>query len=571
MSAMVSFEDFKHPYRLTQGYEKAVAYFCMEYAIDQSLKIYSGGLGYLAGSHMRSAFALKQNMIGIGILWKYGYYDQVRQQDNSMGVLFQEKQYSFLIDTEIKFPVTVHNHQVWVKAYYLEPEVFETAPLFLLSTDLPENDYLARTITHRLYDSNVSTKIAQYIVLGVGGVKLLEKLNRDTEVYHFNEAHALPGAYALLEKYDNNLQELRKRMVFTTHTPVPSGNEIHDVQLLNSMSYFNGLDLEKVKECCLLDQQAYNQTLNALHLAGIANGVSKMHGEVARKMWEGSGDICDIGSVTNAQNAHYWQDSRLAAAWQAGDETRLINRKKAMKQALFEVVADQCGKHFTPDALTIVWSRRFAEYKRSDLLTKDMERFEKLMKNTETPVQVIWAGKPYPQDQGAIDVFNRLVQLSKNYNNCAVLTGYELKLSALLKGGADIWLNTPRITREASGTSGMTAAMNGAINFSTADGWIPEFAHHGINAFIIPPVNAELPNHQQDWLDLNSMYRLLEKEVITMYYNEPGKWITMMKKSMGDILPYFDSDRMADEYYRTLYNYVHKIATRREPSLAELE
>ncbi|HLF62886.1 MAG TPA: alpha-glucan family phosphorylase [Saprospiraceae bacterium] len=563
-------EEFKHPYRINPDYDKAVAYFCMEYAIDQSLKIYAGGLGYLAGSHMRSAYTLRQNLIGIGILWKYGYYDQVRQQDGTMGVLFQEKQYSFLKETDIKFVVTVHNHDVWVKAYYLEPQVFETAPIFLLSTDLPENDYLARTITHRLYDSNVSTKIAQYIVLGVGGVKLLETLHRETDVFHFNEAHALPGAYALLEKY-GSLQELRKRMVFTTHTPVPSGNEIHDVQLLNSMSYFDGLPFEKVKRNCLLDGQSYNQTLNALHLAGIANGVSKMHGEVARKMWEDAGDICDIGSVTNAQNAKYWQDSRLAAALQASDETRLVNRKKVMKQALFEVVADQGGKHFSPDVLTIVWCRRFAEYKRADLITKDMERFEKLMKNTEHPVQLIWAGKPYPQDQGAIDVFNRLVYLSKGYDNCVVLTGYELKLSGLLKGGADIWLNTPRITREASGTSGMTAAMNGAINFSTADGWIPEFAVHGINTFIIAAVNAELPNHQQDWLDLNSMYRILEKEILPMYYNEPERWTAMVKKSMSDILPYFDSDRMADEYYRTLYNYVHKIAAKQVPTLAETE
>ncbi len=570
MDSKVSIDDFKIPYRIHADYDKPVAYFCMEYAIDQSLKIYAGGLGYLAGSHMRSAYALKQNLIGIGILWKYGYYDQVRQQDGTMGALFQEKHYGFLKETDIKFVVTVHNHDVWVKVWYLEPQKFETAPIFLLSTDLPENDYLARTITHRLYDSNVSTKIAQYIVLGVGGVKLLEKINRETEVYHFNEAHALPGAYALLEKY-GSIQELRKHMVFTTHTPVASGNEIHDVQLLNSMSYFNGLTIEQVQKYCLLDGQSYNQTLNALHLAGIANGVSKMHGEVARKMWEHSGDVCDIGAVTNAQNAEYWQDSRLVAAWQSGDESRLVNRKKAMKQSLFEIVADQCGKHFDPDVLTIMWCRRFAEYKRADLVTKDMERFEKMMKNTEHPVQLIWAGKPYPHDQGAVDVFNRLVHLSKDYPCCAILTGYELKLSKQLKGGADIWLNTPRITREASGTSGMTAAMNGAINFSTVDGWIPEFAEHGINAFLIPAINAELPNHQQDWLDLNSMYRILEKEIIPMYYNEPAKWTAIVRRSMADILPYFDSDRMADEYYRTLYNYVHKIAVKRELTIAGSE
>lgn len=554
-------DAYKAPYRFNPDYDKPVAYFSMEYAIDQSLKIYAGGLGFLAGSHMRSAYALKQNMIGIGILWKYGYYDQVRQHDNSMGVLFQEKQYSFLKDPGIRFQVTVNKHQVWVKALLLEPELFGTAPIYLLTTDLHENDYLARTITHRLYDSNVSTKVAQYIVLGVGGVRLLEHLGRETEIYHLNEAHALPAAYALLEKL-GSLEALQKRMVFTTHTPVPAGNEIHDVKLLESMGYFNGLALEQVQDYCILDGDQYSHTLNGLHLAGLANGVSRMHGDVARKMWEGYEGLCDITSITNAQNAAYWSDGRLTAAHQAKDEVRFANRKKALKELLFEVVADQCGKRFSTDILTIVWARRFADYKRADLITKDIERFEKLIKDETQPIQLIWAGKPYPGDQGAIDVFNRLVSLAKNYDRCAVLTGYELKLSALLKGGADVWLNTPRITREASGTSGMTAAMLGALNFSTEDGWIPEFARHGENAFVIPPVNAELPTHQQDWLDLNSLYRILEKEIIPMYYHEPVKWRTIVWQSMTDIIPYFDSDRMADEYYRTMYLYVEKIPAR---------
>jgi starch phosphorylase len=216
-----------------------------------------------------------------------------------------------------------------------------------------------------------------------------------------------------------------------------------------------------------------------------------------------------------------------------------------------------------------VWCRRFAEYKRADLITKDVEHFERMMKDTERPVQIIWAGKPYPQDQGAVDVFNRLVNLSRNYDRCVVVTGYELGLSKILKGGADVWLNTPRVTREASGTSGMTAAMNGSLNFSTFDGWIPEFARHGENAFVIPEVNFELPHHQQDWLDLNSMYRILEKDIIPMYYSDPGKWVQMIHQSMDDILPYFDSDRMADEYYRTMYNYVDKIPARKTDLMLE--
>jgi starch phosphorylase len=557
----------KFPYRFNPDYEKPAAYFCMEYAIDQSLKIYAGGLGYLAGSHMRSAYALKQNLVGIGILWKYGYYDQVRQADGGMGVLFQEKQYAFLKDVNIKFQINVNGHLIWVKAYLLEPKTFGTVPIYLLSTDLSENDYLARTITHRLYDSNVSTKVAQFITLGIGGVKLLEELDRHTEVYHFNEGHALPAAYALLDKFGSP-EEVQKRMVFTTHTPIPAGNEVHFAGLLEKMGYFNGVSVADVAKYCRIENEQFSHTLNALNLAGIANGVSKMHGEVARKMWSGYDRLCNIGSVTNAQNAHYWCDARLSAAHQTQDEVRFVNRKKVLKQELFDVVADQCGKHFDPDVLTIVWARRFAGYKRADLITKDVERFQNLMHNEEHPVQVIWAGKPYPTDVGAIDTFNTLVQMSRNYDRCAVLTGYELKLSALLKGGADVWLNTPRVTREASGTSGMTAAMRGAINFSTFDGWIPEFARDRENCFIIPAVSADLPTHQQDWLDLNSLYRILETEIIPMFYSQPEKWLSMVHTSMSDILPYFGSDRMADEYYRTMYNYVDKIPVRHfEPVL----
>jgi len=216
---MNSFDAFSHPYTFDPKYKQPVAYFSMEFGIDQALKIYSGGLGYLAGSHMRSAFALKQNLVGVGILWKYGYYDQVRKGDQAMEVLFQEKNYSFLRDTGLTFEIQVNGHSVAVKAFYLPPDVFQTAPLFLLSTDLPENDHLSRTISWRLYESNVETKIAQYMLLGLGGARLLEEIGYTPEVYHMNEAHALPAAFHLYNAFKDK-EEVKKRLVFTTHTPV---------------------------------------------------------------------------------------------------------------------------------------------------------------------------------------------------------------------------------------------------------------------------------------------------------------------------------------------------------------
>jgi len=551
----MTFKAFIHPYKFNAKYKKSVAYFSMEFAIDQALKIYSGGLGYLAGSHMRSAYELKQNVIGIGILWKYGYYDQTRKSDQTMDVLFQEKIYNYLEDTGIIFQIEIDRHPVHVKAYYLRPEIFNSAPVFLLTTDIPENDYLARTTSHKLYDVDTSARISQNLLLGIGGVRLLEILKHEPDIYHFNEAHALPAAFELLKKFNYDKAELKKRLIFTTHTPEAAGNEKHDIHQLEKMSFFGGIPLTKVRELCGIEGDEFDHTLAALRLAKHANGVSKLHGEVARKMWSEYDNICEIDHITNAQNYNYWADKKLYQALKENDDEALKSRKKELKTELFQLVADQTGKILDPDVLTIIWARRFAGYKRPDLLLDDLDQLHELLTDSAKPIQIIWAGKPYPFDFGAIEKFNKLVHFAKNYPNTAVVTGYEMRVSKLLKQGADIWLNTPRITREASGTSGMTAAMNGAVNFSTNDGWMPEFAIHGINSFIIPPLSHDLPLSIQDSQDLENLIKILKFEILEPYYNDDSdKWLHIVKNSMTDVLPFFDSGRMADEYYEKLYN-----------------
>ncbi|MEF3191103.1 MAG: alpha-glucan family phosphorylase, partial [Campylobacterales bacterium] len=241
-------------------------------------------------------------------------------------------------------------------------------------------------------------------------------------------------------------------------------------------------------------------------------------------------------------------------AFEELDDYGLIARKKHLKRKLFDIVADQTGKLFDPDVLTIVWARRFTEYKRPRLIKKDMEKFRELVTRGYQPIQVIWAGKPHPADTGGINVFNELVYTTKDLKRCAVLVGYELELSAHLKKGADIWLNTPRAPREASGTSGMSAAMNGAINFSINDGWHAEFERHGINCFTIQPSTAKDPE-AQDIEDNKTLMRILEEEIIPIYYEDQPRWIEIMKNSMIDVVPYFDTGRMANEYYEKLYNY----------------
>lgn len=552
----MDFKAFSHPYPIDPKYSKKVAYFSMEYALHQPLKIYSGGLGFLAGSHVRSAYELKQNQIFIGILWKYGYYDQARNQDQSLQVTWVEKQYPFLQDTGIRFQIAIHDAPVWVRAWYVPPETFNGAPLFLLSTDVPENDYVSQTISHRLYDANVATKVAQFILLGVGGARLVDELNFNPDRYHLNEAHGISAAFYLYQKFGRNIGEVRKRLVFTTHTPEEAGNEKHDIYLCEKMSYFCGLPLDEVRNITGLTDDAFNHSLVALRFSHIANGVSKLHGEVSRAMWSRYTGICPIISITNAQNYKYWADKQLYQKMEAGDDVWFDDRKRYLKKRAFEMVADQTGRLLDPDVLTIVWARRFAGYKRADLIARDRKRFNDLLSSSKYPVQVIWAGKPYPMDYPAINDFNHLVQISKESPNGRVATmiGYELALSKRLKQAADVWLNNPRVPREASGTSGMTAAMNGAVNFSTDDGWIPEFMHHGNNGFVIPKADyANMSTAQQDQYDYDKLFEILQNEILPLYYEKKDTWRQIIKNGMRDVFVQFDSGRMANEYYEKLY------------------
>jgi len=551
----MDFRSYQVPYPIDDRYKKSVAYFSMEFAVHQPLKIYSGGLGFLSGSHLRSAYELRQNLLGIGILWKYGYYDQARNQDQTLQVTWMEKQYSFLEDTGITFEINIHEHPVKVKVMYLPPQTFYAAPLFLMTTDIPENDYVSQTITHRLYDANVATKVAQFILLGAGGAKLLDEIGFNPEVYHLNEAHGLSAAFYLYNKHKRNIDEVKKRLVFTTHTPEEAGNEKHDIYLCQKMGYFCGLSVEETKALTGMPDDQFNHSLAALRFARMANGVSQLHGKVSREMWKKYDGICNIVSITNSQNYRYWADKQLYKAREEGNDWAFDDRKKWMKKRAFEIVADQTGKLFDPNVFTIVWARRFAGYKRANLITRDIERFNKLMHSTKYPVQIIWAGKPYPVDYPAISEFNELVHLSKNYKNMAVMVGYELALSKRMKQAADCWLNNPRVPREASGTSGMTASMNGAVNFSTNDGWIPEFVHHGNNGFVVPPVDyTSMNTPEQDEYDLDQIYDILNNEILPLYYDDYGTWRQIVKNGMRDVQLQFDSNRMANEYYALLYN-----------------
>jgi starch phosphorylase len=467
--------------------------------------------------------------------------------------MYRRKKYFFLEDLHTTISIDINSKQVFIKAYLLKPETFGTAPIVLLSTDIEENDFLSRTITHKLYDGNEETRIAQEIVLGIGGAKVLEQLNQEIDIYHMNEGHSVPLTYHLYNKFQD-VEEVRKRVVFTTHTPEKAGNEEHNIYQLHKMGFFSSLDIDTVKNITKSYDDNYSLTIGGLRLAKRANAVSKIHKEVSNEMWGDKEDICEIIGITNAQNRRYWADKNLIRSLDEHEDYEIIARKKHLKRQLFNTVADQTGKMFDPEILTIVWARRFAEYKRPGLLKYDYDRFYNLVTREDRPIQIIWAGKPYPGDSNAINIFNDLVHTASDLKRVAVLVRYELSLSMEMKKGADLWLNTPRITREASGTSGMSACMNGAVHFSVNDGWHPEFAKDGINSYTIE-ADGSLPIHEQDKMDNKNMMDILENKIIPMYYDKPKDWVQMMKNSMTDVLPAFDSGRMAHEYYINMYDY----------------
>ena len=381
----------------------------------------------------------------------------------------------------------------------------------------------------------------------------MDILNFNPELYHLNEAHAVSAAFYLYNKF-GNIEDVKKRVVFTTHTPEEAGNEKHDIYLCEQMSYFCGMPLEDVRRITGMKDDLFNHSLAALRFAHLANGVSQLHGEVSRQMWKKYDGICEIKAITNAQNVRYWADKQLYRAKEEDNDDWFDDRKRHLKYRALEIVADQTGKLMDPNVLTIVWARRFAGYKRAELITRDYKRFEALISNTKYPVQLIWAGKPYPLDNPAIADFDYLVNLSKKYDNVAVLTGYELTLSKRLKQAADVWLNNPRVPREASGTSGMTAAMNGAVNVSTNDGWICEFVNNGNNGFIVPPVDyMNMHVEEQDKYDMEQIFNILENEILPIYYDDFATWRRIVKNGMRDVLFAFDSNRMAEEYYEILY------------------
>lgn len=524
-----------------------VAYFSMEIAMDQSLNTYSGGLGFLAGSHMQSAGYLQMPIVGVTMLWSYGYYDQRIDHTGQVEVAYIRKYYDFLTDLDVYTEVETFGEKVKVKAYRVEPHLFGTCPVYLLTTDVEGNSDWARSITYKLYDGDEKIRIAQETVLGIAGVKILQAVGYNFDVIHMNEGHALPAAFELLRQNNGDVEQVKRKTVFTTHTPVAAGNEVHWVDTLLQGGFFAGCSREKAVS---LGGENFSLTVAALRMSRIANAVSQLHGLVANKMWEWVDGRCPIRAITNAVNVHYWQDARISNSKNSKD---LLKAKRDMKVELFKYIADTAGKRFDPDVLTITWARRFADYKRAWLILMDKDRLNKLLDANK--IQIIFAGKFHPDDIMGREMFNKILSRSHSLKNVVVLPGYELELSAKLKRGSDIWLNTPLRPFEASGTSGMSANMNGALHLSIFDGWTVEGTFNGINGYTVeyPGLDDEMPWEERHWKDHDCIMSIIEDQIIPTYYENKDEWARLMRQAIRTSEAYFNSDRMVIEYFNRLY------------------
>jgi starch phosphorylase len=581
-----------------------VAYFSCEFGLDESLPIYSGGLGVLSGDHLKSAHELGIPLVAVGLLYREGYFRQSLDEHGYQVQRYPVNDFSRLplslvhgVNPEVELtatdgtPTTVRT-QVW------EVKVGRVS-LYLLDTDVDGNPDWARQITDTLYGGDREHRIHQELVLGIGGVRALRAVGAEPSVFHLNEGHS---AFLQLERLremvdrgvdrDTAVQRLRASTVFTTHTPVPAGNEIFDPELVrrNIGALVERCGFEWDEFAALgkvaADDGGFGLTPFALRTAAYANAVSELHGEVSRDMWRGlwperGVDDVPIRSITNGVHARTWISDRLAGELGAEEDTgapafahaygldaqALWDAHGAAKRALLSYMQRSRGRGaaFDPHALTIGFARRFATYKRADLLFSDPDRLSTLLLDADRPLQLVLAGKAHPQDEGGKALIQRVVEFAgdpRSGGRVVFLEDYEMTLARYLVQGVDVWLNTPRRPLEASGTSGMKAALNGGLNCSILDGWWVE-GYSPETGFPIGDESVAPSDEEQDHADREALFAVLEQYVLPAYFERdeaglPPRWIEMMRHSIAQLGTRFNTNRMVAEYVDGLYLPAHR-------------
>jgi starch phosphorylase len=538
-----------------------VAYFCMEFGLDPDLPVYAGGLGILAGDAMKSIGDLNLPVTGVGLFWNEGYCNQFIRADGHVEERYLHTPRSALDLLDVEVTVEVNGRAVRCRAFRVTQYV--RSRLYLIEP-VAEAD---RWITRRLYGGGQEDRIAQEILLGIGGVRLLRALGETPDVYHFNEGHAVFAGLELLREerekgvgLEAAVSSVRQRIVFTTHTPVKAGNEAHSVEILTRMGASAGMAAE---EMVAIGGSPFNMTVAGLRLSRRANGVAELHGEIARLMWRDVERAAPIIAVTNGVHAPTWQDARVRAAVV---QDKPVERRHAelwaahqeLKAELCAAVEKRAGVKLAVDRPLIGFARRAATYKRADLLFGDPERLGKMI--AERGLQLVMAGKAHPADSEGKGLITRVVTAARQFEASVVyLDNYDMRLGALLTRGCDVWLNTPRRPKEASGTSGMKAAMNGVLNLSILDGWWPEGCVHGETGWRIGASSNDTVELTQDEIDAidagdrESLYQVLEQEVLPRYHDDRPAWVAMMENSVRMSSWRFSSDRMVEDYFRLLY------------------
>jgi len=540
-----------------------IAYFCAEIGISSSLPTYSGGLGVLAGDHIKAAGDLGLDMCAITLLYREGYF---KQRIDEKGV--QTETYPrfdpnpLLKKLDVKFTLRLRERNVWVQVYQFDyvGQTGKIIPIYFLDTDFDDNFADDRNISLRLYSGEKDHRILQEAILGFGGIKLLEELGYDQiQTYHMNEGHCAFLVLSLLEKYKGNVDEVKKRCHFTTHTPVPAGHDHFAESRVKKL--LHGLIPEDLQLPSLVQNGRFHMTELGLYFSRSANGVSKLHGQVAREQFPWS----HIGHITNGVHHSYWMGSpfkqlfdKQLPGWRENPEV-LLNVDDITHEQIWEAhvirkkyllgyANSQVQKALDPETLTIGFARRAASYKRAQLLFQNPDRLIAIGKNN---IQVIFAGKAHPNDPEGKEIIRKIVfQGNKMFGEIKIifLENYNMWLGRMITSGVDIWLNTPLRPNEASGTSGMKATLNGVPNLSVLDGWWAEGCRDGLNGWAVGA-----PDNPDDEKDADHLYSILEHEVIPTFYENNQKWISIMKEAIKTGVN-FTGHRMVDEYVNQYYS-----------------
>ncbi len=625
--------------------DRPIAYFCAEFGIHESLPVYSGGLGILAGDHLKSASDLGVPLVGLGLLYRQGYF---RQRLNRSG--WQEDYYVDnpfhqmpleLIKNDQGEPLTI---QLEIRQRTVRVQIWRVqvgrVSLYLLDTDRQDNDPIDRWLTGHLYGGNQETRIAQEVVLGIGGVRALHAVGINPSIHHLNEGHAafctLEIARREIERSGKSFYDIeasvRDSCVFTTHTPVPAGHDVFSPDLMDSYfaHYWPKMRLSRQQFLALGAKrlgdpwEPFGMTVLALRMSRAANGVSELHGKVSRQMWtvlypQRSEDTVPIGHITNGVHAPTWTAPLMAdlyaeylgedwktraidpEMWQQVDQIpdqEIWWRHQVLKERLiahtrFKIkkAREQRGEDYEhiqasetlldPHVLTIGFARRFSPYKRGDLILRNAERALKIFGNASRPLQIVFAGKAHPADEEGKRIIQRLMEWCRHpaiCNRVALIEDYDIYTGQKLVQGVDVWLNNPRRPLEASGTSGQKVCFNGGINCSVLDGWWCEGYQvgadgKGINGWAIGEDAHTSDQELQDRIDSQSLYQLLEEEIIPLYYDQdangvPHRWVQMMKASIRTNAPLFNTDRMIADYVTQMY--APGCSTMTTPSLAKV-